>query len=176
MNEELLNDVKRVYKLLGHTPSVMEFKEHTQTTSWVTVCGRFGHSWTNVLRAAEIPIMTNHIVSKQEVIDAINIWFINNKNDIRCLEYWKIRKAGDRKEFPYSCNTIKVKFEGLLWEEIMKEIGYTDYETKDPYEKRCYSVGLDGCEYQSSIEKEAGDILYELKLNNKIFDYFYCKI
>lgn len=168
--EDYLADLQRIYKLLGHTPSMKEFDKHSKTNSWRTVYNVFG-TWTKALLAAGIPIETSNNVSKQDVLDALQTWYDQNDQDTGCLEYWKIRKARARREFPYSPNSISSKFQ-LPWEEIMQQIN-PEYTTKNPFICRGTFEGKDGNIYLSSIEKEVGDLLYEFQKHGKIKTYKY---
>lgn len=170
-DEELISDLQRVYELLGHTPSIEEFTKYTQTVSWVIVYDRFG-SWTKALLAANIPIEKAGKVSKQDVINALNIWYEQNNKDTSCLEYWIIRKAKARREFPYSCETVSYKFNKIPWENIMKTID-SNYKTTNQFVKRGFFPGKDGNTYLSSIERHSANLLYLMKNNNKIKDYEY---
>jgi len=170
-NEELIIDLQRVYNKLGRTPSLEDFDQHSETTSCMTIYKRFG-SWTKSLLAADIPIERARNVSKQDVIDALNIWYNKNSKDVSCLEYWNISKARSRREFPYSCATVSTKFDKVSWENIMKTIDPT-YRTINQFVRRGHFVGKDGGIYLSSIEKQSADILYNLKSDGKIKDYEY---
>jgi hypothetical protein len=170
-NEDLKNDLRRVYELLGHTPSLEEFTEYTQSVSGATIHSRFG-SWTKALLAADIPIAKAQKVSKQDVIEALEKWYNQNNCDTRCLEYWTIRKAHDRRDFPYSCETISAKFNKISWEDIMKTID-SNYQTIDQFVKRGFFKGKDKNIYLSSVERHSANILYALKKENKIKDYEY---
>jgi len=172
--QELIDELKRVYILLGHTPSLNEFFVKSPIRSSNSICSEFG-SWTKALLAADILVIKAKNVSIEDIKIALQKWYIENNNNDSCLEYWKIRKAGDKK-FPYSCNTIKKKFHPLSWQEIMRECGFSNYTTRDPYiagKKKGNHTGTDGNEYLSSLEKEVGDFLFILKNTNRIKDYEY---
>jgi hypothetical protein len=176
-HEELLAELKRVYALLGHIPSEIEFLKNSPMRNNSSIRREFG-SWTKALLEAGIPVVKAKNVSKEDVITAIRKWHADNNGDDTCLEYWKIRRARDkdRREFPYSCVTISSKFNHMPWEEIMHECGFPNYETKDPYvagHKRGNHTGLDGNEYLSSLEKQIGDFLLELKNQGRISGYEY---
>lgn len=170
-NEEIIEDVKRIYKKLGKTPTVEEFIENSKTVSYITINNRFG-SWNNFLTIASIPVENIHEYSKQEIIDALNSWYNKNNKDVSCLVYWRILEAKTIGDFPYSCGTISKKFNYASWEEIMKTID-SSYETVIQFSKRGYYNGEDDNIYLSSIEKRVGDILYDCKINGKIKDYEY---
>lgn len=170
--EYIISEVNNLYTKLGKIPSFKDYRRYTNSCSFPTIKKLFG-SWTKALIAADIPIKTSHKVSKQDIIDALEIWFKKNNRDISCLEYWKIRKARDRKEFPYSCNTIKKKFDNIGWEEIMWKCGFLEYKTINQFIKRSVFIGNDNQTYLSSIEKESADILYKMKQSNIIKNYFY---
>ena len=172
-DEEILEDIVRVYNDLGRVPSFEEFGKLNNTVSAVSVGNRFG-SWNNAIKKSGLKIAASRNVSKEEVIDALAVWFKENNNDIRCLEYWAIRRAKDLGKFPYSNPTISSRFDNKPWAEIIKECGY-DYESINQFIKRgCFS-GFDGRIYLSSIEKQVGDLLFDLKKNEKIKDYEYEK-
>jgi len=170
-NEQLIDDLIRIYNEIGRTPSFEEFDKLSKTVSNVTMANRFG-TWNKAVSAAGIPIVHNQKVSKEEVVEAIHKWVKDNDDDICCLEYYKLRKAGGSGKFPYAVNTISNKFDNISWEDIMKECGY-DYETTNQFFKRGYFKGCDDITYLSSIEKQMGDFLFELKTQNRIKDYEY---
>lgn len=173
--QELIDELKRVYTLLGHTPSMEEFLNNSPIKSCHSIRVEF-KDWTHALLAADIPVIKAKNVSQEDVKTAIIKWHTENGNDDTCLEYWKIRKAHDNRKFPYSCNTVSSKFDNISWEEIMHECGFPNYVTRDHYiygRKRGNFTGLDGNEYLSSLEKEVGDYLFELKNSDKISKYEY---
>jgi len=174
--QELINELQRVYKLLGCTPSGEEFLENSPMTNCGRIHAEFG-SWTQALLAANIPIIVAHKVSAEDIKIALKKWHDENNNDDTCLEYWKIRKAKQNMKFPYSCNTISAKFDFVPWENVMHECGFPNYTTKDYFVhgqmKRGNHTGQDGNEYLSTIEKDIGNRLFELKTNGKIFVYEY---
>lgn len=172
-DEEILNDIIRISDDIGETPSVDEFNELSKTITAHSVCNRFG-TWNNAIKKAGLSISHNQKVSKEEVVEALQSWFKENNNDIGCLEYWALRKARSLNKFPYSTNTISEKFDHKAWDEIMKECGY-DYETINQFFKRGCFNGFDGKVYLSSIEKQVGDLLFDLKKDGKIKDYEYEK-
>lgn len=170
-DEEIIEDVRRIYKELGRTPTTEEFDSNSKTILSASVHNRF-ESWTKFLIIADIPVEKANKVSKQDAIDALNAWYNKNNKDVNCLGYWRIRKARFRREFPYSCETISNKFDNIPWEEIMKTIDPA-YESVNQFTKRAYFEGKDGNIYLSSIELRAGNILYDCKMNNDIKDYKY---
>ena len=123
---------------------------------------------------ANIPIVYSSSVSKEDVIEALRAWMEKNNDDISCLEYWAIRKAKELGNFPYCNATIYSKFDNKPCEDIMKECGY-NYESVNQFFKRGRFSGFDGRTYLSSIEKQVGDFLFELKKEGKITDYEYEK-
>jgi len=173
--EELVVELKRVYGLLGHTPSETEFLENSPIRSNGSIYSEFG-SWTKAFLAAGIPVIKARNISVDDIKIALQKWHTANNGDDSCLEYWKIRKAKKNKQFPYSPNSVSAKFHPLSWEEIMRECGFPNYVTKDRYvtgRKRGDHTGADGNEYLSSLEKEIGDFLFELKGSGNILDYEY---
>jgi hypothetical protein len=173
--EELIAELKRVYVLLGHTPSENEFLANSPIRSNGSIYSEFG-SWTQGLLAAGIPVTKAQHVSIDEIKTALQKWYVENNDDNSCLEYWKLRKAKKNRRFPYSCVTISAKFHPMTWEEIMHECGFSNYVTKDHYisgRKRGNHTGLDGNEYLSSLEKEVGNFLFELKNSGNLQNYEY---
>ena len=123
-DQELLDDVKRVYNELERTPSFNEFTKLSNTVTATTILTKFG-SWNKALVIAGIPINYNKNVTKDEVILALQKWMEENKNDVNCLSYWSIRLASKDDRFPYSPITISNRFDNKSWEEIMKECAQT---------------------------------------------------
>jgi len=172
---ELVDELKRVYALLGHTPSQEEFLENSPMRSSGPIYSEFG-SWTKVLLEAGIPVVRARNVSVEDIKTALRKWHAENNGDDSCLEYWKIRKAKKNLRFPYSCNTISAKFHPMTWEEIMRECGFPNYVTKDHYvagRKRGNHTGADGNEYLSALELEIGNLLFELRNDGKVLSYEY---
>lgn len=172
-NDEILEDLRRVNKELGRVPSYNEFSKLNNSVSATSASKKFG-SWNGFLAAAGLNSTWVPLVSKKDVIDALSDWFDKNNKDVACLEYWAIRKAKERGDFPYCNLTISKNFEKKPWAEIMKECGY-DYETVDQFIKRGRFQGFDGRTYLSSIEKQVGDCLLDLKKRGEINDYEYEK-
>jgi hypothetical protein len=170
--EEMIKELQTLYNNLGHTPSVKEFSKVINLCSYVTLIHKFG-SWTRALLEANIPIEKANKVSKEDIIDALNKWYNYNNEDVRCLEYWKIRKGRRERIFPFSPETIRHKFAPLKWEKIMQKCGY-DYKTIDQFCKRAVFIGKDGNEYLSAIEKQVGDILYKINVEYK-YETIVCK-
>lgn len=173
--QELTDELKRVYVLLGHTPSIEEFLENSKMKSVYMIRSEF-NSWTKALLEADIPVIKAKNVSAEDVKIALTKWYVENNNDDSCLEYWKIRKAGDNRKFPYSCNTISSKFAPMKWEKIMHECGFPNYVTRDHFIHGCKRgdhTGADGNEYLSTLEKDIGDLLFEFKNSNRINNYEY---
>jgi hypothetical protein len=172
--KEVINDILVVYKKIGHTPSRKEYISHSNIGySSPTIKKMFG-SWTKFLIRSGIPVIKAKNVSKQDIIDSLKKWYKENNNSKERLEYWAIRKAKDKLKFPYSCHTIKSKFNGLPWEDIMKTIDES-YKTKDPFIGRHIHIGKDGNKYLSAIEKKMGDHLFCLKNKGLIKSYEYEK-
>lgn len=171
--EEILEDLKRVYREIGKIPSYKEFNKLTNTVSATSASSKFG-SWNDFLYEAGLESTWVSSVSKEDVIKALNLWFEKNNRDISCLEYWAIRKAKELGNFPYCNVTISKKFEKKPWADIMKECGF-DYDTVDQFIKRGRFQGYDGRTYLSSIEKQVGDYLNKLKKERRIDDYEYEK-
>lgn len=173
--EEIILDLQNVYNQLGHTPSRKEYVVLSNIAySSPTIKKHIG-SWTKLLILADIPVVNAKNVTKGDVDRAIKKWYKENDYDRSCLEYWKIRKAGTSNKFPFSCNTIKKKFGGVSWEDIMKQFD-ENYETKDPYVCKKESIGIDNNIYLSSLEKEIADFLFNLQEAGKIEKYEYEKL
>jgi hypothetical protein len=139
----------------------------------MTALNRFG-TWQDALVAAGVTVTHGRNIKKEQVIEALRAWFEKNNCEVSCLEYWSIRKAKDRGQFPYSTQTVSSRFDNKPWETIMKECGYS-YVTVDQYFKRGFFTGEDEIVYLSSIEKQIGDFLFKLKKEGKIKDYEYEK-
>lgn len=172
--QEMLNDIKRVYGELERTPSFNEFTKLSNTVTATTVLTKFG-SWNKALIYAGIPVSYNKNVTKDEVILALQKWMEENKNDEGCLSYWSIRQASKDDRFPYSPITISNRFDNKSWEEIMQECGY-NYETVDQFYSKGSFNGIDGQVYLSLLEQMVGNFLFELKNNGKIKEYQYEKL
>jgi hypothetical protein len=173
--QELIDELRRVHAILGHTPSLEEFLANSPIRSNGPIYSEFG-SWTQALLAAGVPVVRARNVSADDIRAALRGWHGENNGDDSCLEYWKLRKAKGSGRFPYSCATVSAKFHPLSWEEIMRECGFPNYTTRDPYvagRKRGNHTGLDGNEYLSSLEKEIGDLLLELRRDGKVAGYEY---
>jgi len=171
--KNIIDDLINVYNKIGKTPSQEEYFTYSNIRyTSLTIKKIFG-SWTKLLLEAEIPVINAKNIDKQDIINALKKWYREN-NNIRCLEYWSIRKAKENGKFPYSCNTIKKKFDNILWEDIMKKID-KNYKTKDIFYGRHIHKGNDGNKYLSSIEKKTGDILFDLKNKGLIKNYEYEK-
>ena len=173
-NEEILKDIVRVSKELKRTPFFEEFSKLNNTVSSSTVCERFG-SWNAALKEAGLKITMNKNLLKEDITTALNDWFVKNNKDISCLDYWSIRKAKEREDFPYCNATISSKFDNKPWEEIMKECGY-DYESVNQFVRRGRFQGFDGRTYLSLIEKRIGDLLFNLVKEGNIKSYEYEKL
>jgi len=171
-DQEILDDIKRIHDELGRTPEAKEFNELSNTVSSKTVINKFG-TWNNALNTIKLPLNKIQKVSKEEVKQSLQNWYDKNNQDARCLEYWTLRKARGRDEFPYSTNTILRKSDQPSWESAMREYGFEDYETVNQFVKRGFFQGYDGNTYLSSIEKQVGDYLYILKNQEKIINYHY---
>ena len=169
--DDCISEILKIYKMLNKVPRINDYIEYA-SIPWAVVHNLFG-TWNSALLESGLQVNYYSIVSKTEVIDALHKWFEKNNNDVRCLEYWKIRKAKARKEFPFASETISSKFNNIAWENIMKECGFTDYQTIDQFCSRQNFLGEDGNSYLSSIEKQAADILFELKNNGNISNYIY---
>ena len=167
-DKEILDDVIFVYNKLNRTPTREEYIEYSKyKLSCQTFVNKFG-SWNNALLRIDIPIETARNVTKEDIKIALEKWFSKNNRDIKCLEYWNVRKARWRREFPYSADTIRSKF-NIPWQEIMWECGYAEYKTTNQFVSRGNFPGDDGNIYLSSIEKQVGDCLYKLK--NILYEY-----
>ncbi len=172
-NKDIIDDIIRVSDDLGRAPSFIEFTELSKTVSANTVHNRFG-SWHEALAASGITIINERNIKKEQVVSAIRTWFEENDCDLGCLEYWAIRKAKTTGDFPYSVHTIYSRFNNKSWETIMRECGY-DYTTIDQFFQRGFFVGEDGTVYLSSLEKQIGDCLFNLKKGGMIKNYEYEK-
>lgn len=172
-DEELIKAVKDLYNYLGRTPEIREFNLQGNSLTGERIIQRFG-SWNKFLKLAGIPITTNRNVSTEEVREALHKYYEENNKEITCLTYWRLRKAKKTNDFPYSTATIITKAgDGKTWEEVIRFYGFEEYETIDQFIKRGYFKGLDDNIYLSEIEKYVGDILFDLKKNNKISSYTY---
>lgn len=170
--KEIINSIKFLYnKLNNYTPTLEEYFEEYPDHRYYHIKDHFG-SWTKALLAANIPVEKAGKVSKEDAIKALQKWYNENNQDTSCLEYWRIRKARQKRMFPYTCETISKKFNFISWEDIMKQID-PNYETKDQFACRSKFLGNDGNEYLSSIEKQVADILFDLKTAGKIKKYEY---
>ena len=168
-DEEILEDLIYTYNKLGYTPTIEEYINHSKYKLNCNVfINRFG-SWTKALLKADVPIENAYNITKEDVKIALEKWFVKNNRDIKCLEYWSVRKARYRREFPYSTNSVSNKFDNIPWQEIMWECGYTEYKTINQFVSRGHFPGDDGNIYLSSIEKQVGDYLYKLK--NILYEY-----
>lgn len=172
--EEIISSLTKLYQEMQTTPTLEQYFKEYPDHRYYEISGYFG-SWTKALLCANIPIEKANKVSQQDVIDALEIWYKKNNCQTSCLEYWKVRKARDSREFPYTCNTIKAKFEWASWEDIMQKID-PKYITRDPYISRGRFLGKDGCEYLSAIERDVSNILCDLKAKRKIKTYEYEKL
>lgn len=172
-DQDIINDVLRISKELGTIPRCEDFDKYSKTLCSGAIINRF-KTWNNILQLAGLQIENKRNVLKEDVIKALRDWYAFNNNDISCLEYWSLRKAKKRGEFLYSTQTISSKFDNKSWEDIMKECGF-DYETVDQFIKRGCFLGYDGRTYLSSIEKQVGDLLNNLKKEGRINDYEYEK-
>ncbi len=173
--EKVLDDIKRVYKLLGHTPTRNEYIEMNDSfIGYSPIKDRFG-SWTKALMAAGIPIINAGKVDKIFILQELKKWYIKNNCDVNCLAYWTIRKAKAKGKFPFSCATIKNHFPNLSWQETMQQVDQL-YETKDPFIRRVHHIGIDSNKYLSLLEWEAGNILYNFKNTKQIKGYEYEKL
>ena len=172
-DEDILNDIIRIKNELQIVPCIESFNEFSKTVTSATVINRFG-SWNAAIKKAGFEIVSNRNIPKEDVIEALRAWVEKNDNDISYLEYWAIRKANSLGKFPYSPNTISDKFDNKSWEDIMKECGY-DYKSVNQFFKRGCFNGFDGRTYLSSIEKQVGDFLFNLKKEGEIIDYEYEK-
>lgn len=171
--ETIIEEIRELYKKLGKTPTMKEYKSHTNSGySCPTIKKLFG-SWARLLIAADIPVKPARNVFKEDILVALKKWYKYNNYNTSCLEYWTIRKAGEKGEFPYNCSTISRKFK-MPWEDIMKQID-DKYQTKDPFIGRHIHIGKDGNKYLSAIEKKVGDYLFFLKENGLISNYEYEK-
>lgn len=167
--KEVIEDIKRIFKKIGRTPSLNDYYEHYSFKDSLPSIYYIFESWTKALLLADIPVMKPRNVSKQDVIDALEKRYKEHNKDCSCLEYWSIRKSDN---FPYSCNTISDKFDNIPWENIMKTID-SNYQTTNQFVSRGLFLGKEGNIYLSSIERVSGDILYKLKKIGDIKDYEY---
>jgi len=172
--QDIIRDLQNIYKQLGRTPTQVEYKKLSDIGYTCPTIKKYFKTWTKLLILANIPVEKARDVTKKDIIQSLNKWYDENKQETSCLEYWSIRKARAKRTFPFSCETISTKF-NMSWENIMKQID-SAYETKDPYVNRKKSVGQDGNIYLSGFEKKIGDLLFSLKNNGKIDQYQYEKI
>jgi len=170
-SEDFINDLKKVYNLLGYTPSIEEFSQHSSTVSWVTIYNHFG-SWTKALIAAGIPVVKANKVDGQFVLDELKKWYAKNNCNVNCLSYWSLRKAKARGDFPFSCSTIHKHFSNMSWQDIMRQIDYL-YETTDHFIEKKHYIGNDQAKYLSLLELEVANYLFEAKNKNIIINYEY---
>lgn len=170
--QEVLDDLKKTYELLGHTPQHIEYQTISNIGySFPAIRTYFG-SWTKALIAAGIPIIKSNKIDKQFVIDELKKWYTKNNCDVNCLSYWSLRKAKARGDFPFSCTTVRKHFSGISWQDIMRNID-TSYETKDHFIEKKHYIGNDQNEYLSLLELEAANYLFEAKNKNIIANYEY---
>jgi len=168
---ELIGEIQRVYGILKHTPSIEEFLDHSPIMSIGPIYFEFG-SWTRALLASSIPVEKARNVTKKHVSEALDEWFEQNNRDISCMEYWQIRKARARREFPYSPSTVKEKLGKKTWAECIRSCGF-DYESRDIFQFRQSVIGKDGRKYKSRIEADVAYELLSLWRKNQIVSYEY---
>lgn len=171
-SKAVLEDIKDVFVSLGHTPQHEEYKLHSNIGySFPKIRNMFG-SWTKALIKAGIPVINAGKVDSDFVLEELRKWHTKNNGKQESLSYWFIRKAKARRDFPFSCSTIKNTFPNQPWEDIMKQID-PSYESNDPFMRRSNYVGEDGNIYKSKLELEVGNHLNQLKLSSQIIDYVY---
>lgn len=73
--EEFLDDLKKIYKMLGRTPQLEEYYELSKIAySFSTIKRRFG-SWTRALIAADIPVVNSGKADKELVKEELWKWY-----------------------------------------------------------------------------------------------------
>lgn len=170
--QEVLDDIRRVYKQLGYTPKHNEYIQMGGVyVGYDPIKSRFG-SWTNALIEAGIPVENVGKADRKFILRELRKWYVRHNGAPDCLTYWTLRKAKASRKFPMSCATIKNAFKGMTWEEIMKQID-PRYETDDKFKHKTTHVGKDGNVYKSKLELKAGNHLFQLKQNGRIADYRY---
>jgi len=164
--KDIVDEIKRIRKKIGHYPNTREFLENSPITSYQI----FNNSWSECLEQAGF---TPKDITKKDIKNALWNRYRENGNNIDCLEYWSIRKS---KSFPYSPFIIKSRFDNKPWDEIMVECGF-EYTSFNHFcgggHRRGQFTGRDGNEYLSTIERNVGNLLYEMKNNGEIDEYEY---
>jgi hypothetical protein len=173
--DEVADDIKEVYNKLGRTPKLEEYFEHSRKKFSYCIIKEHFESWNKALEFCNILVWSPHIVSKQDVEDALHEWHNKNNKSSSCLSYCQIAESHSTRDFPYGPETIKSKFEGMLWREIMLECGFTDYKTFNLFARDGGIQGKDGNWYISAIEVTVADCLFQLKQEGKILSYEYPK-
>lgn len=167
--QEVIDEINRVYLVLGHYPSMREFREISNLNGFFLIHKYLSYSWEEAMKMVGIekPVITQEDVKRE-------LWNRYNKfQDISCLEYWKIRKDPS---FIYSPHIIKSRFPGLMWDEIMVECGF-DYVSFNHFygggRRRGQYIGNDGIYYLSTLERDIGNVLFNMKNDGLIDDYEY---
>lgn len=129
--EEVLQDLKNVYKKLNKTPSLEEYCEYG-VIGWcaASFTKHFG-SFSDALLEADLILNSSHTITTEKIKQEFERWFnLNNKN-LYCLSYNSIRNAKKDRLFSYCPETIKEKFNNISWKEIMHECGFKNYCLND---------------------------------------------
>lgn len=167
--EEIIKDIKRVYKKINKVFTRSDFINESNTTKSSTILNKQFGSWNKLLIKAGVPINKDRKVDMELLINSLKN--LVKKDGINSLNYWNIHRLKKQGEFPYCCGAIKRNFPNLFWEEIMNKLGF-NYKSPKQFIKKQKFIGNDNHKYLSLLEKKVGDTLYSLK-KRKIINYEY---
>ena len=166
--ENVVSEIRRVYKELGRIPTAKEFTKFASMTFQTlrNICG--DRSWHSLLKEAgisdeEMVGLAKHGVSNEELKEEI----IRFKNFLgRYPTYKEMKQEGK-----YSCNTYENRFGS--WSKAFIALGFTDYVSQSVFKNQIHVIGKDSTVYRSNFEARIGDLLLKLKEEVKIKGYEY---
>jgi len=162
----VLDEIFRIYKKIGKSPSVDDFNTHS-TLNYNFVRQYIKKSWHVLLLEAGIPREELQGKMKRDITDdQLHTEILRLKQKYgRYPNYYDIQRDSIYGNRTYERYGSYIK--------TMHTLGFTDYVSQSVYKNQMHITGEDGMIYRSNFEATGANYLLNLSLDGKIKSYSY---